>query len=62
VAATEVASVRTASITPVKAVAVDDGSETAKLMLLAALALVLVVLASASLLRLLVGRNARRGW
>jgi hypothetical protein len=62
VAASQVAAVRTAAIAPLKAVTGDSGSEAAKLLLLAAFALVLVVVASLSLLRLLVVRNTRREW
>jgi hypothetical protein len=52
-----------AALTPVKAASQSDGSTTAKLLLLAALGLLLVALASASLLRLLVQSNRpQRGW
>jgi hypothetical protein len=56
-----VSAVRTAATAPIKAV--RDDSNTGKLLLLAALALALVVLASGSLLRLLVAHSKpRRGW
>ena len=62
VAPTPVRSAPTAALTPVK-VAQSDGSKSAKLLVLAALGLILVAVASASLLRLLVqlGRP-QRGW
>jgi hypothetical protein len=60
-AATHVAAVRTAAITPIKVV--REASNSGKLLLLAAFALVLVAVASASLLRVLVELGKpRRGW
>lgn len=60
-AATPVNAVRTAAIAPLKAV--HDSSTEGKLLLLAAVALLLVALASASVLRMLVRMNkAQQGW
>jgi hypothetical protein len=62
VAATPVTAARSAALTPVK-VAQGDGSTTAKLLVLAALGLILVAVASASLLRLLAQLSRpQRGW
>jgi hypothetical protein len=61
VAPAHVAALRTAAITPIKVVRGDSNS--GKLLLMAAFALLLVAVASASLLRVLVELNKpRRGW